>query len=225
MSRFRVTPMPGGRQYSGTQNFDGSAAAATLTAHLVTNLELTVAAGLVLDLHEEYPFPFGLAVLAAVPGLRLAINHLGEPRPLRAANGAPSAEWCRSIETLAAASPTVYMKVSALSQMVPNGHSADVDPPVDVPIDPSWYEPALEAVWGAFGPRRLLFASNWPQIEQTTHGIGAFESDFNAVRTFFEGKGRAAAAAFFAGNAKELYRWGPQQQPKATMTAAKGPRL
>jgi hypothetical protein len=45
-----------------------------------------------MDLHEGYPFPFGLAVLAAIPGLWLTINHLGEPCPLRAADGAPPAE-------------------------------------------------------------------------------------------------------------------------------------
>jgi predicted TIM-barrel fold metal-dependent hydrolase len=100
------------------------------------------------------------------------------------------------------------MKVSAITQMMPKDHSADIDPPMAVPTDPSWYEPLLEAVWSTFGPRRLLFASNFPQIEQTTHGTGAYASDLNVVRTFFERKGRAAAAAFFASTCEELYRLG-----------------
>eukprot|EP01051_Picozoa_sp_SAG22_P006124 SAG22_NODE_390_length_11235_cov_26.293732_4_plen_126_part_00 len=70
----------GGRPYTGAPRdfLDGS----SVTPRLVRSLEALTAAGLVLDVHTGYPYTFVHALLAAVPDLRVVINHLGELRPL-----------------------------------------------------------------------------------------------------------------------------------------------
>ena len=59
-------------------------------------------------------------------------------------------------------------QVSALVQMTGEAGPA--------PADPRYYAPCLGALWAAFGARRLIFASNWPQIEAVS-GLGPDSDD------------------------------------------------
>eukprot|EP01051_Picozoa_sp_SAG22_P006125 SAG22_NODE_390_length_11235_cov_26.293732_5_plen_158_part_00 len=133
-------------------------------------------------------------------------------------SGAPNSEWAAAIHELAAASAGVYVKVSALSQMVPGGNPPqDLDPPQDPQrLAPAHYAPLLDVLWDAFGPSRLIYASNWPQIEARS----TFRDEFEIVKTYFERKGEAASAAFFAGNARAVYRWDlPSPKPPVSVSS------
>lgn len=98
------------------------------------------------------------------------------------------------MEALAAASPQVYCKVSALAEL------AAVQP---APTDPGYYRPTLDALWRAFGPDRLVFGSNWPVSDRAA----PFAAVVAVVRQYFEGKGRAAADGYWLGNARRAYRF------------------
>jgi predicted TIM-barrel fold metal-dependent hydrolase len=71
-------------------------------------------------------------------------------------------------------------QVSALVQMTGEAGPA--------PFEPRYYAPCLEALWDAFGARRLIFASNWPQIE----AVSDFGAALRIVADFFGGKGAAS---------------------------------
>lgn len=61
-----MTPSDGAREYTGTPDFRPHfGISVAITPRMVASLKMAVAAGMVLDLHEVYPFPFGFAVLAA----------------------------------------------------------------------------------------------------------------------------------------------------------------
>jgi L-fuconolactonase len=110
-------------------------------------LALLAARGLPFDVVAVFPDHLRLVpeVAARHPDLVLVIDHLAKP-PYRA----PGFDaWARDLHS-AAAVPTVFAKVSGLDTAAGAGWStAELWPAVEV---------ALEA----FGPRRLLFGSDWP---------------------------------------------------------------
>lgn len=106
--------------------------------------------GLVFDAcvtHDQLPEVAALA--DAVPELSIVLDHLGKP-PVGSANMplAPSGAWERDLATVAAR-PNVSCKVSGLPG---ESHGA-------------WSEaqlaPFLDVAAAAFGPDRLMFASDW----------------------------------------------------------------
>ncbi|WP_102194091.1 amidohydrolase family protein [Microbacterium aurantiacum] len=90
------------------------------------------------------------ALAAAVPGLRIVLDHLGKPAvgtasaPLR-----PSARWVSDLTALAQ-HPNVHCKLSGL----PAEAGGD--------WDAAQIEPFLDAALAAFGPDRLMWGSDWP---------------------------------------------------------------
>ena len=68
------------------------------------------------------------------PSLRIAIDHLGGP---------PTGDWAHDLE-LAAESPNVFCKLSGLTRLQPS---------------PRQY---VQHALAVFGPRRLMFGSDWP---------------------------------------------------------------
>ncbi|HJR76301.1 MAG TPA: amidohydrolase family protein [Nitrospiraceae bacterium] len=85
------------------------------------------------------------AIAAAVPGLRLIIDHLGKP-PIAAREWEP---WA-SLITRAADAPNVFAKVSGLDTAARAGWTAD---------DLSRY---VDHALAAFGAERLMWGSDWP---------------------------------------------------------------
>ncbi|UNK71251.1 amidohydrolase family protein [Microbacterium sp. H1-D42] len=104
------------------------------------------------------------ALAAAVPDLRIVLDHLGKPAvgtddaPLR-----PSAEWLRDIADLAQ-HPQVHVKLSGLPAEA-GGH-----------WDADQVRPFLDAVLTAFGEDRVMWGSDWPvsAIDFTAPDGGAF---------------------------------------------------
>ena len=161
---------------------------------LLESLARLVEKDLALDIHGgcEY-FDYFAELVERVDGIRIVINHMGECRPLT--TGPLRAEWVTGIRRIASM-PNVYCKVSALVQMATN---------VPAPTDPEFYRPAIDVVWDAFGTERLIYASNWPQIER----VSDFATAHRIVADYFAEKGADAEENFYWKNAKRMYKWGP----------------
>ena len=90
------------------------------------------------------------ALAAAVPDLRIALDHLGKPAVGTAATpSAPTPEWLRDLAELAQ-HPLVFCKLSGLPAEAGGDWSA------------AQVEPFLDAAADAFGAERLMWGSDWP---------------------------------------------------------------
>lgn len=129
------------------------------------------------------------AVARRLPSLRVVVNHIGL---VPVTGAAPDATWLERVEALAAASPQVYCKLSALAEL------AAAQP---APTDPDYYRPTLDALWRTFGPDRLVFGSNWP-VSDRAAPLAAVVA---VVRRYVDGLGRAAAEGLWHANARRAY--------------------
>ena len=168
----------------GAAHLEASRKGPTLRA-----LELLARRGLALDLLVATG-ALGLAADAAerVPGLSVVIDHLGG---VRIDGGSPPQEWLDGMARLAAL-PGVACKVSGYVE------AASVKPG---PAEPSFYRPVFDAVLGLFGPKRLLFGSNWPVCELG----GSYAGVLAIARELADSQGPAFPRLFFAGNAARSY--------------------
>jgi predicted TIM-barrel fold metal-dependent hydrolase len=124
-----------------------------------------------------------------VPDLRIVINHLPhDPPPDEAAR---VAAWSALREL--GRRPHVYAKVSGVLRRV-NGR---------VPDDVDFYRKALDELWEIFGPRRLVYASNWPVSDM----LAPYATVLKVVREYFTQKGQDAVDRYFWKNSVEAYRW------------------
>ena len=89
--------------------------------------------------------------------------------------------------------PQVYCKVSALVQQTEL---------VPAPSEVDHYRPTLDVLWDTFGEDRLIYGSNWPQIEAVSDLATAHE----IVARYFSEKGEEASEKFFSKNAEGAYR-------------------
>lgn len=217
-------PEPGERAYAGHPSFEADC----VNARLVKSLRATAAAGLVLDVHcglspdcraSFNSESFLTEVIKQVPDLRVVINHAGNCRPIDPQTGDPPSSWTDCMHRIATLSPNIYMKVSALVQMQPclvcGGPACQTN---DHPLpssDPRRFFPIMNVLWDCFGPSRLIYASNWPQVEARS----SFEVEHRCKVAFFKTKSEEAERQFFAGNARRLYRWGEPKTPVAAAAA------
>lgn len=155
-----------------------------------TSLALVAEAGLTFDIPDAFPGYLDQAaeLAAALPGLRIVIDHLGKPpRGSGPFSAEPDRRWEQQLRQ-AAALPNVAAKVSGL-------RTSGADYTKDA-LGPTW-EVALDA----FGPERLLYGSDWPvsgpdQYGETLAVIEALAADLTA----------AEHAAVMGGNAARIYR-------------------
>ena len=90
------------------------------------------------------------ALAAAVPELRMVLDHVGKPAVGTAsAPLAPTAEWISDLTALAQ-HPEVFCKLSGL----PGEAGGE--------WDAAQIEPFLDVAAAAFGPERLMWGSDWP---------------------------------------------------------------
>ena len=154
--------------------------------------ELLAEKNLQLDAHMAYYDMEHLFHLAgAVPQLRIVINHIGAGGPIDGIAANP--EWAEVMRRMARR-PNVFCKVSAVLQ-----HSAVLPAPEDV----DFYRPALDVLWDAFGEDRLLYGSNWPNVEQ----IGPYSQELAISSAYFREKGDDVSEKFLWRNAKAAYKW------------------
>ncbi|WP_164234693.1 amidohydrolase family protein [Microbacterium hydrocarbonoxydans] len=99
---------------------------------------------------RAHQLPDVAALAAAVPELRIVLDHLGKPEVGTAsAPVEPSEQWLRDLGALAQHSQ-VFCKLSGL----PAEAGGD--------WDAAQLEPFLDAALAAFGPERLMWGSDWP---------------------------------------------------------------
>jgi L-fuconolactonase len=143
-------------------------------------------AGLMLDtIGNAAMVPALLTLTVRIPKLRIAIDHMpGEPTG-----------WQNSRAALLelAKRPQVYCKVSGVLKRVDG----------KVPEDTSAYQAALDELWQAFGPDRVMYGSNWPVSDK----LSPYETVFKVVQRYVSAMGGDAADKFFRVNSKACYRW------------------
>lgn len=102
-----------------------------------------------------------------LPGLRIVMDHMPFDWPAEPAARAGARAAMRELGRR----PQVYAKVSGVLRRI-NG---------TVPGNVDFYRPALDELWRAFGPERLLYGSNWPVSES----LAPYETALAIVRDYF----------------------------------------
>lgn len=128
---------------------------------------------------RAHQIPDVTALAAAFPDLRLVLDHVGKPEIGTAdAPLAPSATWLADIAALAA-HPQVHVKLSGLPAEAGGAWS------------PEQVHPFLDAVAVAFGPDRLMVASDWPVSGEHAGSIvdGAIATWITTVAEWAEMRG------------------------------------
>lgn len=154
------------------------------------NLRLLAEEEMTLDLLTGHASLEKIDELArAIPDLRIVVNHcLGQPFQGQAVDD----KWKERVHTLAK-NKNVYCKFSGLIE-----HSGKEAAPGDV----DYYAPVLDVLWKEFGPRRMIFASNWPVINKA----GDYAAHLKLVRGYLADKGDEANERVFWKNAADVYR-------------------
>jgi predicted TIM-barrel fold metal-dependent hydrolase len=86
-----------------------------------------------------------------LPGLQIVLDHCAN---VRIDGQAPPTAWLAGMDRCAGHA-AVHCKFSGLVEG--SGRTDGT-----APADPQFYAPVLDALWQRFGPRRLIFGSNWP---------------------------------------------------------------
>jgi len=162
--------------------FKGIRLNSTALPDAVNDLKLLAQTGLALDVIGGPELVARVADVAAkIPTLRIVIDHLPlyPSVPLDSLKGAQN----------------VYAKVSGVLRRMPDGK---------VPASVEAYRPALDELWSTFGSERLIYASNWP----VSNRLAPYATVLKVVRAYVSARGGTAQRAFFAGNARRLYRLG-----------------
>jgi L-fuconolactonase len=131
---------------------------------VIRSLHVLADAGLSLDMVMATPHlePVRQA-LVQVPALRAIVNHGATP-PI---GSDAMSSWSNGITSLAKDTGAWCKFSGLLEAALPQTSLAAV-------------LPSAEHLWRCFGPRRLLFASNWPCCDRVT-GFDAWWNDFHAL--------------------------------------------
>ena len=123
-------------------------------------------------------------VLERHPELRVVVDHGAKPR----VRDGEIASWAALMATIAV-HPQVSCKLSGLVTEAP--------PDADLET----LRPYVATLLELFGPRRLLWGSDWPVVELA----GGYDRWHNLAREALSGLDAAAQADVFGGNAERVY--------------------
>jgi L-fuconolactonase len=160
-----------------------------LRPELAPALEAMASEGLVFDaLVRSVHLPRVRELARRHPGLRIVIDHGAKPD---VAHGEWQ-PWAGEMERVAAETSAVCK----LSGLLTEAGALAADPQVLLP----WVQHLLRV----FGPRRLLWGSDWPVVELA----GSYAQWYHMCRDFTDGFTEAEREAAFGGNARLVYRLG-----------------
>ena len=130
--------------------------------------------------------PAAIAWVDRHPSLRIVLDHIAKP----VVDGAPDREWRMRLTELARR-PNIFCKFSGLVTEVPGWRWT-----------PELLRPYFEVVLEIFGPKRLMFGSDWPVclVAAEYAQWHAFVKDCVAPLTADEG------AAIMSGSATQFYQ-------------------
>jgi len=156
-----------------------------LQPSLAPALETVAAAGLVFDaLILSHQIQAVIEVARRHPQLPIVLDHAAKPHL-----GEAMAQWLSEMAQLAAL-PNVSCKVSGLlTELRSGGGEADVVRAIDVVFD-------------LFGPRRLLWGSDWPVLTLA----GGYKHWFDLAHKTIASRDSSAIPAVMGGNALRIYR-------------------
>jgi L-fuconolactonase len=176
-------------------------------ADIARGLAAVAARGLSYDLLvRDHQMPQAIRCVDRHPGLRCVLDHLGKPR-CRPGRGLAEAvaRWSRDLRELARR-PQVWCKLSGLPYEAGPQWSVD------------GLRPYLDTALEAFGPRRLLFGSDWPVC--LVHAT--YRAWLEAIRTTIAGASADERASVLGGAACAAYRLDAHSAPsRATLTEAR----
>ena len=155
----------------------------------IAAMKLLAELGLELDVNGIRDLTQIATLAAAVPELRIVINHVGnagDPRAIKPG-------W-REGMAACARQPRVFCKVSALAEATASEWG-------QASTDAAFYAPILDHVWESFGEDRVIYASNWPVSDKGSSYAGCFK----IVSDYFTVKGREVCEKFFWKNATLAY--------------------
>jgi L-fuconolactonase len=127
----------------------------------------------------------------AIPVLRIVVNHCAS---VRIDGSPPPAAWLDGLRACAP-HPNVFMKVSGLVEGTGRTDGT-------APAAPAFYRPILDAIWDAFGPDRVIFASDWPVCSR----FATYATVFAIVDNYFSDKGKTVAQKYFSENSIRAYK-------------------
>lgn len=175
LARFARNPL-----FLGIRLNDNVIASGMAQPSFLADLRILADADLALDaIGGPAVFASVLKLTDKVPNLRVIVDHL----PIDGEQQEPAFRE-------AAQRPRIYAKVSGVVRKIGSR----------VPIDVESYRDDLDSIWGAFGPRRVVYASNWPVSER----MAPYATVLKVVRDYVKNEDRAA---FFHDNARAFYKW------------------
>ncbi|WP_156753643.1 amidohydrolase family protein [Actinokineospora pegani] len=145
--------------------------------------------GLVCDLMLRHQhFAAAEETLRSVDGARFVLDHAGKPPIASGWGSAESGEWAAAVTSIARR-PNALCKLSGLTVLAgPEWTVADL-------------KPYAEHLLWAFGPRRLLFGSDWPVCLRA----GSYQRTVDAALELVSGLSSAERAAVMGENAVAVY--------------------
>ena len=188
LDRFRRNPLFRGIRYW----FGGQSGKEFERPQFVADLRALADAGLVLDTANP-SVPLLADVVRAsdlVPNLRMVIDHL--PQLVPPAEPAERASYDASMKEFRDR-PRIYAKMTEVLRRV-NGN---------VPTDLDFYRPRLDEILDVFGIDRVLYGSDWPNVDKWL----PVPVGFKIVQEYFTSKGREAAEKYFWRNSVKCYEW------------------
>lgn len=167
------------------------------------SLSLVAQAGLTFDIPDAYPghLDQAAALAAALPELKIVIDHLGKPP--RSAGNAECLRWEQQLRT-AAEHPNVVAKVSGLRAEGAQYTADSLRRTWDIALD-------------AFGTERLLYGGDWP-----VSGPEQYGETLAVIESLAADLAPAEQAALMGANAERIYRLpvaGPGQEAADEMKA------
>jgi len=192
LNRFARDP-----RFVGIRSFLWSPPAITLDDAQLRDLRELARRGMTLDLisrGDTNPKPRVEALCAALPDLRIVIDHLGG-----AQGQTPTTEWELSIRRLAEQCPNLSMKFSSFYDMYQVGDGND---PWIAPLDLAAYQPSFDVLLSAFGPDRLIWGSNWP----VSNLGGGFAEQVKLAEDYLAPLGQQVRDKVMFRNALKFYR-------------------
>lgn len=134
----------------------------------------------------------------AVPDLRIIVDHLCklDPRP-------EELQAYRAVLMEISRRPTIYVKLSS------SLHAGNIDPAL------SAHKDRLDLLYETFGSDRVLYASDWPNVE----GDAPVDHAINLIQEYFASKSSEDQEKFFWRNSIAAYRWKARTPDQALLTA------
>jgi L-fuconolactonase len=139
------------------------------------------------------------ALAAAVPDLRIIIDHLGGAKGEQ-----PAPAWAAAMQRLAT-HDNVYVKLSSFFDMF--NPRASENEAWSSPVELAAYKPHFDLLMKAFGEDRVLWGSNWPVCELG----GGYAKEIALAEAYLAPLGERVRDKVMYQNAQAFYRRRPAQ--------------